>query len=277
MDTTPILVLGATGSAGRRVAARLKNLGAPVREASRHGATRFDWDDQNTWEPALTGADRMFLMAPDGVPVNPDFVHLAAELKVHHIVLLSSRGIETIGDRRLLDAEESVRSSGTAWTILRADWFDQNFDEGPFREAVLGGEIAVPLQDTRQAFMDLDDLAAVAAVILTEDGHTDRTYEVTGPRAMTFTEVCATLADAAGRPVAYHGDESAYRAAQREIGRDEDAVDRDIASFAALRAQGDATVTDTVPHLTGHQARPFEQYAARSAATGCWRGEAGEA
>ncbi|MER6566244.1 hypothetical protein ABT288_08620 [Streptomyces sp. NPDC001093] len=59
MDTPPILVLGATGSSGRRVAAHLRALGAPVRSASRHSATRFDWNDRSTWEPALRGVGRM--------------------------------------------------------------------------------------------------------------------------------------------------------------------------------------------------------------------------
>lgn len=270
MDAKPILVLGATGSAGRRVGAHLRSLGAPVRSASRHSATPFDWDDESTWEQALRGVGRMFLMAPDGIPVAPGFVGLAADLKVEHIVLLSSRAIEVIGDQRLLDAEDTVRNSGAGWTILRSDWFDQNFDEGPFREAVLAGELAVPLGDCRQAFVDLDDVAAVAARALTESGHTDRMYEVTGPRALSFGEVCTVISGIVGRPLKFHGDPDSYRAAQISFGLPEESVERDLASFAALRALGDAEPLDTVRRVTGRPARTFEEYVAAAAAEGSW-------
>ncbi|GAB3123795.1 NAD(P)H-binding protein [Streptomyces calidiresistens] len=271
MDTTPILVLGATGSSGRRVVAHLRNLGVPVRSASRHSVTRFDWGDESTWEPALRGVDRVFLMAPDGVPVAPGLVALAADLEVEHLVLLSSRAIEVIGDRRLLEAEDSVRGSGIDWTILRADWFNQNFDEGPFREAVLGGELTVPLGECRQAFVDLEDVAAVATRVLTERGHTGRTYEVTGPRSLSFGEACAVIGEAARRPLRFRGNQDAYRAAQTSLGRSAESVERDLVSFAALRALGDAEPLDTVLRVTGRPARTFEEYAAEVATDGGWR------
>ncbi|MEU0333842.1 SDR family NAD(P)-dependent oxidoreductase [Streptomyces sp. NPDC006193] len=270
MSTTPILVLGATGSAGRRVAAHLRALAAPIRPASRRSATRFDWNDRSTWEPALQGVGRMFLMAPDGVPVDPDFVALAADLRVEHIVLLSSRAIETIGDQRLLRAEEAVKKSGCAWTILRADWFDQNFDEGPFRQAVLAGELAVPLGDCRQGFVDLEDVAAVAARTLTGSGHTGRCYELTGPQALTFAEVCAVIQDVTGRPMRFHGGEDAYRAAHASVGRSGASVEREITAYAALRALGDTELSDAVPRLLGRPARTFRRYAAEAAAHGSW-------
>ena len=72
-------------------------------------------------------------MAPDGVPVEPSFVQLATDRGLRRIVLLSSQSIEAMGDARLLAAERTVRDSGADWTILRAAWFHQNFDEGFFR------------------------------------------------------------------------------------------------------------------------------------------------
>lgn len=270
MDTAPILVLGATGSTGRRVTAHLRAQGAPVRGASRHSATRFDWNDRSTWEPALRGANRMFLMAPDGIPVHPDLVGLAADLGVERIVLLSSRAIEVIGDQRLIAAEDTVKKSGAAWTILRIDWFDQNFDEGPFRDAVRAGELAVPLGDCRQGFVDLDDVGAAAARTLTEDGHTGRTYELTGPQALSFGEACAVIQDVTGRPMRFHGGEDAYRAAQTSFGRSEESVERDITAYAALRSLGDTEPLDTVPRLTGRRARTFREYVTEAASGNDW-------
>jgi uncharacterized protein YbjT (DUF2867 family) len=121
---------------GRRVAARLRAGGFAVRAASRSGAVRFDWSDPATWEAAVAGTARMYLMAPHELPVDPSFVRFAVDHGVRHIVLLSSRGIEAMGDERLLAAERTVREAGADWTILRPDWFNQNFDGGFFGPAV---------------------------------------------------------------------------------------------------------------------------------------------
>ncbi|OJF15646.1 Rossmann-fold NAD(P)-binding domain-containing protein [Couchioplanes caeruleus] len=271
MDTpTTTLVLGATGSVGGRVAARLRALGEPVRAASRHADTRFDWADETTWEPALDGVGRLFLMAPDGVDVDPGFLRLAADT-IGRVVLLSSRSIEVMRDERLLNAERLVRESGMDWTIVRSDWFDQNFDEGPFHAAVLAGELSVPLEDCRQTFVDLEDVKEVAVRALLEAGHSQRTYEVTGPQALSFAEACAVIGAAAGRTVTFHGSPQEYRRSQAALGRPEEELDAEIEAFAALRVLDDSQPLDTVERVTGRPARTFEQYAADAAAAGHWR------
>jgi hypothetical protein len=115
MSDSTILVLGATGSTGRRVTGRLRTAGFGVRAASRSGEIRFDWTDRSTWEPALAGAERMYLMAPHELPIDPALVTLAVEAGVRHIVLLSSRGIEAMGDERLLGADEDYLAAQTAF------------------------------------------------------------------------------------------------------------------------------------------------------------------
>jgi uncharacterized protein YbjT (DUF2867 family) len=155
-----------------------------VRAASRQGEVRFDWTDPETWEPAVAGVAGMYLMALPGQPVEPAFVRLAVDEGVRRIVLLSSRGIEVMGDERLIAAERTVRASGAEWAIVRPDWFNQDFDEGFFQPAVLAGQLALPLGDHRDAFVDADDIATVAATALTGDGHAGRSYEVMGPRAL---------------------------------------------------------------------------------------------
>jgi uncharacterized protein YbjT (DUF2867 family) len=257
-----ILVLGPGGTIGRRVSAQLRGVGAEVRAASRSAGTRFDWAVPDTWAPALTGASAMFLMAPDGVPVDPELVALAARSGVRRIVLLSSRSIETMGDTRLLAAERTVRDGGPEWTIVRADWFDQNFDEGFLRPAVEAGTVAIPVGGVRQTFVDAGDIAAVAATALTGDGHTGRTYEVTGPEALSFGEACAVVGAAAGREVSFDGTAEAYRAAMTSFGVPAADVDRDVAAFAALAAAGDSVPQDTVERVTGRPPRHFADYAA---------------
>jgi uncharacterized protein YbjT (DUF2867 family) len=271
MSATPVLVLGATGSTGRRVAERLQAAGWAVRAASRHSEVRFDWSDPATWEPAVADADRMYLMAPDGQPVEPAFVRRAVGRGVRRIVLLSSMSIEAMGDERLLAAERTVRASGADWTTLRAAWFHQNFDEGFFHPAVLAGELALPLGDVRQVFVDADDIAAAAVAALTEDGHGGHTYELTGPRALSFAEALEIIGRASGRSVRFRGTAEDYLAAQTALGMPEEQTRQELAAFAALRALGDAQPTSEVRQVTGREPKDLETYAAEAAARGAWR------
>lgn len=268
----PILVLGATGTTGRRLARQLGDAGAEVRAASRRGDVRFDWTDPETWMPALAGVAGMYLMAPHGQPVDPGFVRLAVDQGVGRIVLLSSGGIEVMGDQRLMAAERTVRESGAEWTIVRPDWFNQNFDEGFFQPAVLAGELALPLGEHRTAFVDADDIAAVAATALTEDGHAGRSYEVTGPRALSFTDAVEIIGRAAGRSVRYEGTAEAYREAQAALGASAGQTEQEIAAFAALQQAGDAQPSRVVRELTGREPTDFESYAEKAAARGAWSG-----
>jgi uncharacterized protein YbjT (DUF2867 family) len=252
------------------VAARLRAAGTQVRAASRGGEVRFDWSDASTWEPAVADATRMYLMAPHELPVDPSFVACAVDSGVRHIVLLSSAGIEAMGDERLLGAERTVRESGAEWTILRPNWFDQNFDEGFFQPAVLGGELTLPLGEYRTAFVDADDIAAVATAALTEDGHAGRSYDVTGPTALSFPDALGIIGRACGRSIRYHGTADDYRAAQGALGLPEEQTELEIAAFAALREEGDAEPTDLVRRVTGREPKSFESYTADAAAAGAW-------
>jgi uncharacterized protein YbjT (DUF2867 family) len=268
----PILVLGATGTVGRRLTGQLRASGLEVRAASRQGEMRFDWTAAETWEPAVTGVARMWLMAPHEQPVDPEFVRLAVDRGVRRIVLLSSGGIEVMGDERLLSAERTVRESGAEWTIVRPEWFNQNFDEGFLQPAVMAGELALPLGDHRAAFVDADDIAAVAATALTEDGHAGRSYDVMGPRALSFTEALEIIGRAAGRSVRYRGTAEAYREAMTAFGFPAEQIEQEIAAFAALRDAGAAQPNGLVRELTGREPKDFEAYAREAAARGAWSG-----
>ncbi|GAB7043390.1 MULTISPECIES: SDR family oxidoreductase [Catenuloplanes] len=257
-----IVVLGPGGTVGRRVTARLRATGAEVRPVSRSTPLRFDWSAPQTWEPALAGGSAMFLMAPDGVPVDQELIALAARAGLRRIVLLSSRSIDVMGDDRLLDAERAVRDGDTEWTIVRADWFDQNFDEGFLRPAVEAGTVAIPVGGVRQTFVDAGDIAAVAVAALTGDGHAGVTHEVTGPEALSFGAACAIVGTAAGRDVRFDGTAGAYRSAMAAFGVPEAQIARDVAAFAALAAAGDSAPLDTVERVTGRPPRRFADYAA---------------
>ncbi|MER5261285.1 NAD(P)H-binding protein [Actinosynnema sp. NPDC002837] len=263
MADRPILVLGATGSTGRRLAARLSGAGHAVRRASRRGEVRFDWSDPGTWAGALDGVERVYLMAPHELPVEPGFVAEAVARGVRRFVLLSTRGVVEMGDERLLAAERLVRESGVGWTVLRPDWFDQNFDEGFFRPSVLAGELVLPLGEKEQAFVDAGDIAAVAAAALTEDGHEGEVYEVTGPEALSFPQALDVLARVTGREVEFRGTPADYRAVVPP-----DLAEEQIKAWDAL---ADGEPTDTVARITGREPKSFHDYAVEAWEGGAWR------
>ncbi|MBO0678705.1 NAD(P)H-binding protein [Mycolicibacterium sp. S2-37] len=273
-DTT--LVLGATGKTGRRVAARLRMRGLPVRAASRSSQTVFDWSEPSTWDAALQGVTAAYVVAP-GVP-GPvhEFVSRAEAAGVRHLVLLSGRGADTWGDsdfgRDMRDAEEAVRGSRLSWTVLRANNFAQNFDEELWYTPLLEGELALPAGDVPEPFVDIEDVAAVAAAVLADPArHSGRIHELTGPRSVTFEEAVELISRASGRPITYKRISPAeYRAVLVESGMGEDDAHHIAEMFAVMERGLLADTTDGVETVLGRAPQTFEEYVARVAATGVW-------
>jgi uncharacterized protein YbjT (DUF2867 family) len=276
-ESAKTLILGATGTVGRRVVGALRQADphAHIVSAARRmppspSAVRFDWADAATWPTALDGVEELFVMAPDGVPVEEGFVALAVERGVRRIVLLSSRGIEVMGDERLLDAERIVREAGVEHTIVRPDWYDQNFSEGVLRDAVLSGVVALPVGGYRAAFTDCSDVAAVVAEALRSGSYAGETLELGGPRALDFSEATAIVAAASGLPVVFLGDEQDYLDAMADAGVPVEQLRAEVAAFAALRDAGHSEPGNTVERVTGREPISFERFAAEAAGAGAW-------
>ena len=127
---------------------------------------------------------------------------------MRRLVLLSGRGADTWGDSTfgldMRSAEDAVRGSALEWTVLRPTNFDQNFDEDVFHAPLVAGELALPAGEVPEPFIDIEDVADVAAAVLTEPGrHAGRVYELTGPRALTFAEAVELISRASGLPITY--------------------------------------------------------------------------
>jgi uncharacterized protein YbjT (DUF2867 family) len=198
-----ILVLGGTGTTGRRIAQQLRFASHPVRTASRAGSdVVLDLDDPTTWTPALDGVTAAYLVEPTlqaGARL-ARFAQEALDTGVQRLVLLSASRAEEAG-HPLHAVEQTVRGSGVDWTILHPNWFCQNFSEGPWRRGILDGVLALPTGSGRTPFVDADDIAAVAAAALTDDRHSGKVYELTGPEAVSFGEATELIAKATGRTI----------------------------------------------------------------------------
>ncbi|MFJ4962867.1 NAD(P)H-binding protein [Streptomyces sp. NPDC088729] len=274
--SSDILVLGATGKTGRRLVARLRDKGGVhVRAASRSGEVTFDWTVPDTWEPALAGAGAVYLVAPeDPAPVG-EFVRQATVSGTHRFVVLSGHGMEKADGGAfglgMAAAEEAVRASGAEWTFLRANNFFQNFDEDLWLAPLRAGRLGLPIGDVPEPFIDADDVAAVAAAVLTEPGHAGRAYVLSGPRGLTFAEATRTIAEAAGRPIRYEElTPAAYRAELLAEGWPEAAADEIGSLFDMIRAGHLAEVTEDVRRVLGREPAELEPWAHRVAARGTW-------
>lgn len=269
------LVLGGTGKTGRRVAQRLSERGVDVRIGSRSGQPPFDWQDRSTWSAVLRGVAAVYIAySPDaGFPGAAETIGAFADLAVasgaRRLVLLTGRG--EAGAAR---SEQALRESGADWTIVRASFFAQNFSEDFLADAVRDGFVAFPADEVAEPFIDVDDIADVAAAALTEDGHTDRVYEVTGPRLLTFPEAVAEIAAATGREIAY----LPVTPQQFEAGAVEAGLPAEFAAaltglFTEVLDGHNASLSDGVQRALGRPPRDFADYARQTAVTGAWGAE----
>ncbi|MDA0631968.1 NAD(P)H-binding protein [Nonomuraea sp. MCN248] len=260
-----ILVLGGTGKTGRRVAAALRARGVRVRAASRRGETPFDWHDHDTWAPALSGVSAAYLVdsqGPEAAELLAAFAGAAIARGVRRLVLLSSRDWPKLGDERLLASERAVKRSGGAWTILRPTWFAQNFSEDPMlSDPVEAGRVELSAGHGLEPFVHAGDIADVAAEVLLGDGHAGRTYELSGPRLLSFGDAVAEIAAATGRRIAYvpvPPEEYAARLSARGYAADEiRLVNRLLTSIAA---GVNAHLSDGVRQVLGRDPRDFAEY-----------------
>lgn len=271
MQNNPILVIGATGKTGSRVATRLDAMNLPVRHGTRRATIPFDWDAPETWAPVLEGVEKAYvtyfpdLAFPGAVEKVAAFCGAAKTSGLKHIVLLSGRG-----EHHARLGEEVVRNSGIDFTLVRSSWFAQNFSEGYLRDPILAGVLPMPGGLIKEPIIDIDDIADVVIAALTEDGHKGELYEVTGPRLMSFADMAETLSEAIGRPVKHIPISFEDFHANVAASGGEFVADVFTAIARETLDGRNAVVCDGVERALGRSARDFAKYAKSGALSGQW-------
>lgn len=276
-------LIGLTGSTGRlggRVARRLSDAGVRqrllVRDPSRTlqlpGAdvVAADYADTPAVRSALTGLSVLFMVSasesPDRVAVHRSFLDAAAAAGVPHVVYVSFAGAAP--DATFLLArdhwhtEQHLRSLGLPFTVLRDNLYADFLPGlvGPDPDGP-GGVIRGPAGDGRVAAVAQDDIANAAAAVLRDPAaHAGRTYELTGPHAVSLAEVAQLLTAMQGRPVRYQ-DETTDEAfvSRAGSGAPDWMIAGWVSTYTAIAAGELATVSDDVPRLTGHPATPVSE------------------
>lgn len=282
MTALPTLaVTGATGVLGGAVARALAADGVAQRLLARTPAKApqlpgstvhpFSYSDRPASIEALTGVETLFMVSAsesaDRLDQHRTFVDAAAAAGVRHIVYTSfiaaaPDAVFTLA-RDHGATEEHVRVSGMAWTFLRDSFYID------FMEALVGedGVIRGPGGDGRVAIVSRADVARTAVAVLRDpSAHAERTYDLTGPEALSFAEVAATIARVRGREVSFHDEslEEAY-ASRAVYGAPDWQVDAWVSTYTAVASGAMAAVSDAVESVTGVAPQSLAAYLASTA------------
>ena len=266
------LVLGATAKTGRRVAEQLQNLGHSVRAVSRSTTPSFDWIKPDTWDDVLRDIDAVYvtfqpdLAVPGSDQIIADFAARALRHGAKRLVMLSGRGEDAARD-----AERTLRNSGADWTVLRANWFFQNFSEDLFLPYLQNGVLALPAGDIPEPFVDADDIAECAVTAILDPAHIGKTYELSGPDALTFEEATAIIASSANRDIAF----VPITLDQLDAGLEQDGVPDDVRGlirylFSEVLDGRNKAPTGDIEQILGRKPKPLRTYANEAAQTGVW-------
>lgn len=271
MSNPPILVVGATGKTGRRIVAKLSERQIAVRSGSRQSPIPFDWQRRDTWAAALEGIEAAYvsyypdLAAPEAPGDIAAFVESARAAGLKRLVLLTGRG-----ESNAQACEKIVAGSGLGFTLLRATFFAQNFSEGVLLDQVRSGLVSMPAGEVGEPFIDIEDIADIAVEALLDPRHEGQTYELTGPRLLSFSQATAEISAAAGREVGYAPVSLAeFHAGVTEMMGPE--VAELFTNIAAEIFDGrNAVLARGVEAALGRPARDFAAFCAAAAATGVW-------
>jgi len=275
-----ILMTGATGTVGSELVKQLQASGAKARAlvrnrakaASLEGAgfevVEGDLTKPETLDVALQGVERVFLLSSPGpqmVAAEGNFVEAAKRAGVKHVVKLSAIGADA--DSKLIfgwwhgQIEKQLEESGMTYTHLRPNSFMQNFLG--FAPTIKAHDaFYAPMKDGLSSVVDARDIAAVAKAALTEVGHENQTYVITGPEALSYTEMAEKLSGMLGRKISYVDvPPEAAKRGMMDAGMPEWFAEALNELYAAWTEGHGAIVTGVVRDVTKKEPLTFDEFA----------------
>lgn len=272
-----ILITNARGKTGRRVANTLKASKHRIREGSSQTVPPFSLGAPETWAAALEDVSAVYLVPAAGEhPVDAKqidaFVQQATSSGVERVVLLSARGEGEGGEEPTMrQIEHAVRAQAKHWTILRPAWFAQNFTEGMFAAAVDAGALRLPAGCGKEAFVDLDDVAEVAALALTTDAHDEATYVLTGPATLSFAEAAEEITARTRATVTYQAVSADELASEHAaLGVPAEATQLLVQLLRPISEGKSDRISADIESVLGRPARSFARFVERAVQHGVW-------
>ena len=277
-NASPVLFLGAPGLIGNHIIPALIEAGFSVLAGSRRGLSVggargvvVDMRNPESLARTMQGMTTVSLVISDVEDMESlglNAVDAAKSAGVRRLLWFSSFGANPDNQARfsrrhpLID--EAVRSSGISHTILRPNFFMQDFTAFYGETIRTTGTIYLPLGDVRISHLDLRDLAEAAVAVLTNDRHVGKTYDLSGPEALHTSEVAEQIGAAIGRKIQYQPiPVAAMEASLREAGMGPWFAEGLAELYGWIQHSGlGSEVTDAVEQLLGRKATLFRQFAA---------------
>jgi (4-alkanoyl-5-oxo-2,5-dihydrofuran-3-yl)methyl phosphate reductase len=276
-----ILVTGATGNIGSEVLAQLVQAGHAVRVLARDPAklekyagkievVKGDLSKPETLDAAFTGVDKAFLLfnAGDLPTLAGNATDAAKKAGVKHIVMLSSASVvdekPTQIGRWHIAGEAKVKASGIPWTMIQPGAFASNTFQ--WADSIKkNGAVFLPMGEGKLTPIDPHDIADVAVKVLTEPGHEGKSYELSGPEALTTDEQLAKISAAIGKPLKYvNVTPEAAREGMAKAGMPEVFINAMLEISERVREGHGWEPNKTVEELLGRKARPYEVWLERN-------------
>jgi uncharacterized protein YbjT (DUF2867 family) len=227
-----------------------------------------DFADSGSVRAALQGVENLVLSCADD-PRRVDWengaVDLAAAAGVGRIVKLSTIGAAPGAPVAFWDwhgrVEQHLGASGVSYVVLQSSFYMSNVLAAAAQVAG-GGRLYAPAGEAKIAMIDPRDVGAAAAAVAAGAGNDGSTYILTGPEAITYTDVAAGLAEATGRQVEFVDvPDDGARQGLIDAGVPEFVAEQLVKIFAELRRGAAREVTDSVESLTGTRPRTFAEFA----------------
>ena len=275
-----ILVVGATGTTGTALVHELLARDAPLRGLARSEeraaalrslgaeAAVGDLDDPMSLMRALRGVERMYLVSAQGprqAEQERNAISAAEQAGVYHCVKLGVIAQSSASPLRVArlhaEATEALQGSSLRWTVLMPAGFMQNVLAAA--PTIRSGQYFSSLGDARVAHVDARDVAAVAVRALTQEGHENCSYTLTGPEAISNDDMAATLSEVLGHPVEHvRLEDEQVAGALRDAGVPEWAAEGLVELWRDVyRAGLAATPAPDVEAVLGRPARTFAEFA----------------
>jgi len=274
-----ILVTGATGTVGSQVVKQLTAIGTDVRAAVRSTSkaagmnkislVEFDLNKPETVQVAFEGIDKVFLATPlvsNMIELDAMTIEAAKKAGVKHIVRLSVMGADAEQEFPLgnlhQQVEKLIEASGISYTFLRPNSFFQNYITFTGSTIKSQNSFYLPLGDGKVSFVDVRDVAALAAVELTQSDDENKAYEVTGSEAISNHQIASMLSKVLGKPISYISiSEDTARQSMKSVGMPEPEIELVLGLYAKQKAGNYSTISPAVEQITGKKPISFEQFA----------------
>jgi uncharacterized protein YbjT (DUF2867 family) len=267
-----ILVTGMHGNIGSRVATRLVEAGYRVRGSSRNPSSapegvepvELDLTEPRNAGEALAGVETVFLYPVRGSV--EAFLDAARKADVQHVVLLSSPAAYEVHEHdRLIGlvhraVEQAVQDSGLSHTVLYPSWLASNARRDWGEQIRTRGRVGIAYPDAQVNPIHIDDIAEVAADVLTRAAHRSRMLVVTGPGSVPQRSLVDVVAEVRGTPIALDELTREQALEQRPEWMPEPVLES-LLDVAAASVGVPAAVTNTVERVTGHPSRTFREWA----------------